>query len=177
MFSKIRRDADHELVMSMIAKPKPKKQPKQKVKRLDPDFYFSLCVRERADWTCQRCGKFYAPWESTKGYPANPGLHCSHYIGRANYATRFDPMNVDAHCYGCHAKFEGNPHIFRDWKREQLWPELYDILIEKSNNIMLGKQARQEKQAIAEHYKTQFEIMQTMRSKGALGRLNFQGYL
>ena len=166
-------------------KPKPTKQMRikakkklvLKVKKLDPDQWFSLCVRERAGWNCQACGKHYEPWESAKGLPANPGLHCSHYVGRANYATGFDPLNVDAHCYGCHAKFEGNPHIFMGWKFEQLGGVLYDLLIEKSNNVILGKQARREKQQIAEHYKSEFERMQRLRSKGVVGRINFQGYL
>jgi len=167
----------------MVAKPKPSKKPKgkkpakSKIKKLDPDYFFSLCVRERAGWTCQACGKHYEPWTNKDGYPANPGLHCSHYIGRANYSVRFDPYDADAHCYGCHAKFEGNPHIFKAWKESQLGQELYDILIEKSNNVMLGKQARREKQEIAEHYKHEFEIMQTFRSKGMEGRINFRGYL
>ena len=172
------------LTAPKTAKPKPpkgmrlkgKKKAVKREPKLDPDQWFSLCVRERAGWTCQACGKHYEPWISTKGLPANPGLHCSHYVGRANYATRFDPLNVDAHCYGCHAKFEGNPHIFMLWKSEQLG-SIYDVLIEKSNNIMLGKTARREKQEIAKHYKAEFERMQDLRSKGVIGRINFQGYL
>src|SRR5688572_11476506 len=121
------------------SKPKVKKAPK-----LDPDFFFSLCVRESTNWTCSACGKKYEAWESQKGYPANPGLHCSHYIGRANYAVRFDPINADPHCYGCHAKFEGNPHVFQDWKKIMIGNTSYEILIEKSINTMLGKQARKE---------------------------------
>ena len=63
------------------------------------------------------------------------------------------------------------------WKFEQLGGIIYDLLIEKSNNIMLGKQARHEKQEIAKHYKAEFERMQELRSKGVVGRINFQGYL
>lgn len=167
----------------MIAKPKPTKadRPKKpkppKVKKLDPDYYFSLCVRERADWICESCGKKYEPWIGLNGLPANPGLQCSHYVGRGNYAVRFEPLNVDAHCASCHFSFEGNPHVFREWKLERLGKARYEIVIEKSNNLMLGKQARREKQEIAEHYKQQFEIMQTYRSKGMVGRINFEGYL
>jgi len=165
-------------------KPKPapkvkatKRKPKAKaIKILDPDVWFSLCVRERADWMCQSCGKKYEPWYTAKGIPANPGLHCSHYIGRGNYAVRFVPDNADAHCYGCHQKFESNPHIFMMWKYEQLGGILYDILIEKSNDVVLGKQSRREKREIAAHYKTEFERMRELRSKGKVGRLNFQGY-
>ena len=154
---------------------RPKKSKAKKIQRLDPDVWFSLCVRERSDWTCQKCGKKYEPWYTAKGIPANPGLHCSHYIGRGNYSVRFDPMNADAHCYGCHSKFEGNPHQFMMWKFEQLGI-LYDILIENSENIMLGKQARREKQEIAEHYKAEFERMRNERANGKIGRVNFQGY-
>ena len=156
---------------------KPKKKKKAKIARLDPDIWFSLCVRERADWNCEACGKHYEPWYTAKGLPANPGLHCSHYIGRGNYAVRFDPYNANAHCYGCHAKFEGNPHAFMTWKFEKLGGHLYDILIEKSNSIELGKQARREKQEIAEHYKAEFERMRKLRSKGYVGRIEFRGYL
>jgi hypothetical protein len=176
---RIRRAADSHLIMAELEnmKPKPKPSPAPKrAKKLDPDYFFSLCVRERADWTCQACGKKYEPWTGSNGYPANPGLHCSHYIGRANYAVRHDPINVVAHCYGCHAKFEGNPHVFMTWTLERLGQKLYDILIEKSNDIMLGKQARQQKQEIASHYKEQFETMQLLRKDGKLGRIDFQGY-
>lgn len=161
-------------------RPKPTRSQRQRVKvkavkpkkekKLDPDYFFSLCVRERAGWKCEKCGKGYTPWTGANGYPANPGLHCSHYIGRGNYATRFDPLNVDAHCYFCHSQFEGNPHEFRLWKLERVGQEVYDIIIEKSRNILLGKQARKEKQHIAEHYKQQYHLMKSGVVK------DFQGY-
>jgi hypothetical protein len=144
----------------------------------DPDYWFSLCVRERAGWNCERCAKHYEPWMGANGEPANPGLHCSHYVGRSNYSTRFEPMDVDAHCYACHAFFEGNPHDFKEWKLEKLGQEKYDILIEKARNVMIGKQARKEKQEIADHFKQEFRKMQSARSlSGFDGYLNFAGYL
>ncbi len=175
--------AEHHEVMNMIGKPKPLKsdRPKKsktvKVKKLDPDYFFSLCVRERADWICQSCGKKYMPWEGQNGYPANPGLHCSHYFGRAIYATRFDPINVFAHCYFCHTTFEGNPHVFKEWVLYKLGQGAYDILLEKSTNRELEQQARHEKQQIAEHYRKEFAKMMEARSNGHIGRLNFDGYL
>lgn len=161
----------------MPAKPKPKKSKARKQAKPAPDYWFSLCVRERAGWNCEGCGKHYEPFTSAKGHPANPGLHCSHYIGRANYATRFEPMNADAHCYSCHAKFEGNPHEFMTWKQGRLGQEKYDILIEKSNDIMLGKEARMSKREIADHFKSEFEKMMVHRNSGSIGRINFKGYL
>lgn len=175
----------------MVAKPKPTRatrsrikvkavEPKKKAKKIkieEADYWFSLCVRERANWTCEACGKYYEPWTSVKGQPANPGLHCSHYIGRANKAVRFEPLNANAHCYGCHTKFEGNPHEFKEWKIEQLGQEKYDIVIEKSKSIVLGRQAYKEKEQIAEHFKEQFKRMQSARSHyNWNGWLDFQGY-
>ncbi len=184
MSNPITRAADQQNVMAvlegrkMVSKPKPTKEdrpkraPVAKRKKLDPDYWFSLCVRERAGWSCQSCGKHYEPVVSNNtGLPGNPGLHCSHYIGRANYSVRFDPYNAVAHCYGCHAKFEGNPHNFMEWTFQRLGGWLYDMLIEKSNNLMLGKQARREKQEIAEHYKAEFERMHSGGDKQFIGYL------
>ena len=180
MKTKIQAATEHMTVMDAIhPKPKPTKERKPKRvpvdkrrKRLDPDQWFSLCVRERAGWKCECCGKDYTPTISENtGLPGNPGLHCSHYIGRANYAVRFDPYNAVAHCYGCHAKAEGNPHNFMKWTHDRLGVWLYDLLIEKSNNLILGKQARKEKQEIAQHYKAEFERIRNSNNK------QFEGYL
>lgn len=89
---------------------------------------------------------------------------------------RFDPLNAFAHCFGCHQKVEGNPHFFSEWARKRLKSK-YDILVEKSNNPMLGKQARREKTEIAEHYANEYETMLEKRSRGRTGRLEFAGYL
>lgn len=138
------------------------------MKTTSADMWLSRCVRERAEWKCEKCGKQY---DST-----SMGLHCSHFIGRGNWSVRFDPMNADSHCYYCHSQFEGNPHKHTEWKREQLG-QSYDVLIEKSNNLMLGKQARQEQKEIAKHYKSEYERMMSIRAEGVTGRLEFTGYL
>ena len=162
----------------IISKPKPTKEdkpkrvPVAKRKKLDPDYWFSLCVRERAGWTCDACHKHYEPSINLDtGLPGSRSIDCSHYIGRANYSVRFDPLNADAHCCGCHRRFEGNPHMFKEWKSQQLGEDTYNILIEKSNNIMLGKQARREKQEIAEHYKAEFERIHNGQDKEFIGYL------
>jgi len=54
------------------------------------DKYFSLCVRESANNTCERCGN------------QGGGLQNSHYFGRANEATRHSLENCMCLCYGCH---------------------------------------------------------------------------
>ena len=132
------------------------------------DKWFSRCVRERAEWKCEKCGKQY---DST-----SMGLHCSHFVGRGNYAVRFEPLNADAHCYYCHSQFEQNPHKHTEWKREQLGYS-YDVLIEKSNNLMLGKLARKSASELSKHYKAEYDRMMELRAQGVTGRIEFAGYL
>lgn len=137
------------------------------MKTTTADMWFSRCVRERANWTCENCGKQYDD--------KSMGLHCSHFIGRGNWAVRFDPLNADSHCYYCHSQFEGNPHKHTEWKKSRL-KEVYEILIEKSNNLMLGKQNRRDVKHIAAHYRSEFMKMKEQRAEGKTGRLEFVGW-
>ena len=85
------------------------------------DKFFSLFIRYRDNWTCQRC--------STKYDVGSQGLHCSHFWGRARESTRFDPENASAHCHGCHAFLTANPELHRDWKLKQMGQRAYDLLM------------------------------------------------
>lgn len=71
--------------------------------RIDPaDRAFSIWIRARDEHTCKRCG--------------GPGGQASHFIGRAKENTRFDPLNVDTLCFGCHNYFHGQPSEHYDWQ-------------------------------------------------------------
>lgn len=96
-----------------------------KVKIDKADKYFSLYIRTRDNWTCQRCRKQYTPPTS--------GLHCSHFIGRGKENTRFDPKNASAHCFGCHQWLTSHPAEHVAWKVEQIGQAAVDELILKSN--------------------------------------------
>lgn len=100
-----------------------------KIKIKPADTIFSNLIRERDNWTCVRCKKKYTP-------PTN-ALQCSHFWGRANKATRFDPLNCDALCYGCHARWEGNKQgEYRDFKLKQLGKKKYNELEKKARSIV-----------------------------------------
>src|SRR5438128_1920797 len=93
------------------------------------DALFSNQIRSRDNWTCQRCG--------TKYEPPTSALHCSHFWGRANKATRYDPENCDALCYGCHARWEGNKQgDYRDFKLRRLGVEGYNALEMRARSII-----------------------------------------
>jgi hypothetical protein len=139
------------------------------MKILPADVWFGRCVKERVGWTCEKCGKVY-------NIPDTQGLHCSHFITRKNYAVRFEPLNAFTHCYFCHMTFEGNPHKFVAWAREKLGGDLYDLLIEKSNDIDRGRMIRRELKDVARHYESEHNRMLSIRAEGINGRIEFTGY-
>jgi len=85
------------------------------------DRYFSLYVRTRADWRCERCGTQYNV--------GSQGLHASHFWSRGRESVRYDSENVSAHCYFCHVELGGNPELHRAWKLKQLGQRRYDALM------------------------------------------------
>ncbi len=91
------------------------------------DALFSFFIRDRDQWTCQRCKTRYP--EGARG------LHNSHFWGRKNECTRFEPLNCDAFCMGCHKYFESNPELYRAWKLKQLGEEQYKRLIVQANGV------------------------------------------
>lgn len=143
------------------------------------DKFFSLCVRERANWCCEKCGKIYEPtYGENTGLPGNPALHCSHYFGRGIYETRFYPDNAFSHCYGCHSRFEQNPDKFRDWVFSRLGARRYDGLRKVAEDIMLGKEARRgdKNGTIAKHYENEFRKLREKRDRGFVKRIEFKNW-
>lgn len=69
-----------------------------KIKITTNDRLFSNFIRDRDNWTCQRCGKHYDKNNTSD----RQGLHCSHYYSRGKHSVRFEPDNCIALCYGCH---------------------------------------------------------------------------
>lgn len=131
------------------------------------DHWFGYCVKERVSWTCEYCHKIYPR--------GSQGLHDSHYFSRGNWATRFNPENSYAHCFFCHQKLGSNPDIFVRWVKTQLNDIRYQMLVNKSNDISLGKSMKQTKGKgeIAEYYKQIYEDMLKERAKGYMGRIEF----
>ncbi len=136
------------------------------IKRDKYDALFSDLIRERADWTCERCD---ANWRH------NPALlHASHLYGRRKQSTRFDPDNVFAHCYRCHAFLGEHPIEFAEWARGKLGAQRYDRL-----RIVAAKPAKYtkaEKEIRHAHYLEQRKIMKLKRAEGHTGRLEFQSF-
>ena len=130
------------------------------------DSWFSKCVRERASWRCEACGQQYSI--------DSQGLHCSHLFSRRHRATRWDPNNAVAHCYGCHSRLGGNPIEFARWIITYLGKEKAEKLERKKNTI--AKSRKSDIPKIAKHYRKEFNRMRDMRTDGFIGRIDFEGY-
>jgi len=111
-----------------------------KVKRDTADKYFSLFIRKRDGWKCQKCGK---------QFPKNAqNLHCSHFIGRRKEATRFNELNCDALCFSCHQFFETHQTEHEAWQRERKGDKVIDQLIIASNQY-----CKKDRKPIADYYR------------------------
>lgn len=132
------------------------------------DAAFSKCIRERVNWTCEVCGRYHPEGNKRRG------LHCSHWMGRGNWSTRFNPLNAFSHCWGCHREMASDNTYFADWVAEQ-------IGVNKAFEIRaLSKQPargiRKQVPDIAKHYRRQLRLMQDIRRDGYGGRIEFQPY-
>lgn len=113
------------------------------------DKWFSKCVRQRAGWCCERCGNSF--------FDKPGGLDCSHHHGRASWSIRFNPLNAEALCYGCHSHVGGT----QERREEVLTDQEIDILWELKRNTSLGKEYRQTrgKGDISKHYREEYRRM------------------
>ncbi len=138
------------------------------IKRDKIDKVFSDLVRERDNWTCQRCNKYYPEGQRR-------GLHCSHIFSRRHRATRWEPYNAVAHCYACHEYLGGNPVKFDQWARQYWGNYVIDMLDEKHNQII--KLTKKDKTELYEHLKSEYKKMLKLRAAGYTGILTFAGFL
>ena len=92
------------------------------------DSLFSNYIRDKNNFTCERCGRRHE-WGSS-------GIQASHFIGRSNEAVRFDEENVRVFCAGCHNHFHKNPQQFVEWMKKKLGERGYKVLIVRANQTV-----------------------------------------
>ena len=120
------------------------------MKRDTADTAFSNFIREKNNWTCQKCKKYYP-----EGH--RQGLHCSHFFSRRHQSTRYYSKNATAHCFSCHQHLGGNPIEFSEWIRQHLGDADYEALIVRKNTIC--KRTKKEKKEIGKHWQSQLSYM------------------
>src|SRR5210317_951016 len=90
------------------------------------DIAFSRCVRERANYRCEKCGAQHDK--------SSMGLHCSHIFSRRHRTVRWCADNAQALDYRCHAWYGGNAADSGLWITEVLGKGAIDLLREKINS-------------------------------------------
>lgn len=103
--------------------------------KADPaDVAFALWIKVRDGWTCKRCKHYYAPWINKKGLlTAGQSLQNSHFKGRGKEGTRFEPLNCDALCAGCHKYLTAQPDEHYQWQVANKGQAVVDNLILQAN--------------------------------------------
>lgn len=137
------------------------------MKRDKLDAIFSELVRERANWTCEWCGKYFP--EGSRG-----GLHCSHIYSRRHAATRTNPLGAVAHCYACHLRYGSNPIEGGKWATSYLGEGTVQILAELLRTPV--KYTKADKEEAYQHYKKEKERIKKLRMQGVTGRIEFTGW-
>lgn len=119
------------------------------IKITSADRWFSLCVRKRALWCCERCGLSYTP--------PTQALHCAHVCSRGNWGIRFDPLNAVSLDMGCHLYFTGRPAEFMAWITERIGEEKLNELRRRAKTPAYG--IKKQLRVIAKHYRLEHESM------------------
>ena len=133
------------------------------------DKHFSLCIREAAEWKCEKCHTYYPEGR-------RQGLHCSHYHGRGKWGLRFVVDNAAAHCYGCHQHLSSNPLKHQEWRVQHIGQGACDILLEKSNDTALGRLAKRNQKEISKHYREEHKRLKELRAQGVKGKLEINSW-
>ena len=142
------------------------------IKRDATDKWFSDCVRERANWTCEHSGLVDNEAQATG---KSRTMECAHIYGRRSRNVRWYPMNAVCLSSASHRYFTERPMEFASWVNQHLGEGAVEILKERVNDLSI-KYSKTEKKAIAKHYKGEFEKMRKQRENGKIERLEFIGY-
>lgn len=85
------------------------------------DRLFSLAVRTRDNYTCQKCGK------------QHKHVQCAHIFSRSNLSVRWEMRNAITMCYFCHLQWaHRQPVEYTEWIKNYLGAD-YEKLQELAN--------------------------------------------
>ncbi len=116
----------------------------KKIKESKIDAVFSTYLRQKANYTCERCG--------FKDTPPTFKIQASHFYSRVARSVRWDVDNVDVLCQGCHFYLEGRKNgEYYDWKIKKLGTKKFNEL--KKRYYTLKQWSIKEKQELLNKYK------------------------
>ena len=124
------------------------------VKIYAEDKWFSLYIRKRDNFTCQKCFKRFPPYVEGGSNHALMGLHCAHCFGRGAHSTRWEPDNSASLCMGCHLYADSHPEVKRGIFVRRLGEERYNELEVLSHTPYVGW--KKDRKQIADKFKKLF---------------------
>lgn len=133
------------------------------LKRDKHDAVFSELVRERTNWQCDYCGKYF--------HHDHGNLHCSHFKSRRHKATRYHPFNAFAHCAGCHRKLGEDPYEFTMHANITYGEMVIDRVAHLAAVPVRLKPWQMDE--IYQHMKAELKRLRELRAGGNLWRIEF----
>ncbi|MFS1537647.1 MAG: hypothetical protein ACL7BU_01965 [Candidatus Phlomobacter fragariae] len=133
------------------------------LKRDKHDVVFSELVRERTNWICDYCGRYFQN-ERAK-------LHCSHFKSRRHKSTRYHPCNSFSHCIGCHRKLSEDTYEFTA-HAEIIYGEMTIAQIAMLANTAI-RLKQSEMDELYSQMKDELKRMKVMSLDGYSGRIEF----
>jgi len=135
------------------------------IKRTAADNWFSLYVRCRDNWTCQRCKRKFLPHVEGGDNRLLQGLDNAHCFGRGSHMTRFEPDNCCALCFACHSMIDADPESKRELFIKRVGEKRYQELRVLSHLPFIGfKKAQKE---ISKRFRELFREMLQQQEKKA----------
>ena len=135
------------------------------MKRDKYDAVVSDLVRERAHWTCERCGIVDADGQARgKSY----GMHCSHFFGRgAGNCSRYDTDLLTCLCASCHKYLGDRPNEHTAFIIKKVGETFLEMTTEKHSATR--KMTPEEKDEMYQHYKKELKRIKKLRADGIMG--------
>lgn len=135
-----------------------------KLKRTPLDAAVSDIVRERANWTCQRCSMADIDGQARA---KSSFLDCSHIQGRNHYSTRYDIRNCLCLCKPCHQFVGDRPIDHAQLAARILGQPMVDKM--KKQSHMVAKWTKDEQNEMKLHYRSELKRLRDLREIGQLG--------
>ena len=142
----------------------PRKAKRSSVTKL-VDAWCAKCIKEAANWTCERCGLVATDDTRQK-------FHCAHNIGRRHYAVRWDPRNAWCLCAECHLAVDTCAYKKAQLINKTIGGGIAELLAEKARFVPRYRDI--DKREAVQHFKDEYQRLRELREKGSIERFMVQ---
>jgi len=127
------------------------------IKRTTADKWFSLYVRAKDNFTCQKCNKVFREYIEGGNNSHLRNLECAHLFPRNHKSTRLEVDNATSLCHSCHLDLDSSPAKLRDFFIQQIGKDRVDELRIQSKQPQ--RNYKRHVKNMSKKFKTDFENM------------------